>query len=111
MRQQIKLIKISKAPKSSRFKYFAFFNKNGKEIKRGFGANSYSDYTIHKDKNRRNRYIKRHLKDLKTNDPTRAGYLSMYVLWNYPSLTKSISDYKRRLNIYNRTGKFPKKIQ
>ena len=57
-----------------------------------------------------NNYIFRHHKDLKTGDPTRAGYLSMFVLWNKPSLAISIRDYRRRLGIYNRTGKFPTKI-
>jgi hypothetical protein len=76
-----------------------------------FGAKNYSDYTIHHDTVRRNRYIKRHLKDLRTGDPTRAGYLSMFILWNKKSLKASIADYKRRLNVYNRTGKFPKKIK
>ena len=69
-----------------------------------------SDYTIHKDTERRNRYIKRHTKDLRTNDPTRAGFLSMYVLWNKKSYKSSLADYKRRLNTYNKTGKFPKSI-
>ena len=36
----------------------------------------------HKDKDRRNRYIWRHMKDTRTGDPTRAGYLSLYVLCN-----------------------------
>ena len=40
----------------------------------------------------------------------RAGFLSMYILWNKPSFKASLADYKRRLNVYNRTGKFPKKI-
>lgn len=62
-----------------------------------FGAAGYSDYTQHKDKERRNRYIARHAKDLDTKDPTRAGYLSMFVLWNKPTLEASIDDYKRRL--------------
>ena len=70
------------------------------------------DYCCNKHKNikRRNNYIFRHHKDLKTGDPTRAGYLSMFVLWNKPSLAISIRDYRRRLGIYNRTGKFPTKI-
>ena len=69
-----------------------------------------SDYTIHKNKLRRSRYIFRHHKDLKTGDPTRAGYLSMFILWNKPNLKSSIADYRRRLGIYNKTGKFPTKI-
>ena len=69
-----------------------------------------SDNTKHKNKERRNRYISRHRKDLGTGDPTRAGYLSMFILWNKKTLSASIADYRRRLNIYNRTGKFPTKI-
>ena len=69
-----------------------------------------SDFTKHKDRDRRGRYIGRHKKDLKTGNPTKAGYLSMFVLWNKPSLQASIADYRRRLAVYNRTGKFPTKL-
>lgn len=105
----IKILKIKKL-KSGKKKYEITFEKNGKIIKRKFGALGMSDYTIHKNINRRNNYIKRHLKDLKTNDPTRAGYLSMYLLWNKKTFKSSLNDFKKRLNVYNKTGKFPKKI-
>ena len=65
---------------------------------------------LHKDIDRRNRYIIRHATDLKTdkqNDPTRAGYASLFLLWNKPTLESSVKDYNRRLKIYNDTGKFP----
>lgn len=75
-----------------------------------FGQKGASDYTIHKDRERRNRYIDRHMKDTKTNDPTRAGFLSLYVLWNKPSFEASVRDYKTRLGKYNKTGRFPTKI-
>ena len=114
MKQKIKLLSI-KPLKSSPKKYIAEFEitrENGKTSKRTtkFGAKGMSDYTIHKDTERRNRYIKRHTKDLRTNDPTRAGYLSMYILWNKKTFKASLADYKRRLNAYNKTGKFPKSI-
>ena len=65
-----------------------------------FGAKGMSDYSIHKDKERRERYRKRHQKDLKTNDPTRAGYLSYYILWgDSTSRKKNISSYKKRFNL------------
>jgi hypothetical protein len=115
--QKIKLISVKpfKTGTNVTKKYIAEFEistKNGKKRKKStkFGALGMSDYTIHKDKERRNRYIKRHTKDLRTNDPTRAGYLSMYILWNKKTFRASLSDYKRRLNIYNKTGKFPKSI-
>ncbi len=100
-------VKSFKKLKGNSKKYEITFEKNGKIYTRKFGAAGMSDFTIHKDKERRERYISRHKKDLKTGDPMRAGYLSMYILWNKPSLKSSLADYKRRLNTYNRTGKFP----
>ena len=105
----IKVIKFKKL-KTGAKKYEITFNKNGKVYTRKFGASGASDYTKHKDKDRRERYITRHKKDLKTNDPMRPGYLSMYILWNKPTVAASLADYKRRLNSFNRNGKFPKSI-
>lgn len=102
----IKVIKFKKL-KTGAKKYEITFNKNGKVYTRKFGASGASDYTKHKDKDRRERYITRHKKDLKTNDPMRPGYLSMYILWNKPTVAASLADYKRRLNSFNRNGKFP----
>ena len=105
----IKVIKFKKLTSGAK-KFEITFNKNGKTYTRKFGARGMSDFTIHKDKERRERYITRHKKDLRTNDPMKPGYLSMYILWNKPSVSGSLADYKRRLNTYNRTGKFPKGI-
>ena len=110
MKQKTILIKIKKLKKGTK-KYEAEFKKGNKIIKRKFGSMGMSDYTLHNDSKRRNRYIKRHKKDLKTNDPTRAGYLSMYILWNKKTFKASLNDYKRRLNKYNKSGKFRKEIK
>ena len=91
----------------SKHKFMAMFN-DGTTTK--FGARGYEDYTMHKDKCRRERYLHRHGKDLSTQDPTRAGYLSMFLLWNKPTLNQSLRDYKRRLAIYNHTHRFPTQI-
>lgn len=106
-------VKIIKSTNPKKKLMAIFFNKHGKQMKiTHFGAKGMSDYTIHKNKERRERYITRHAKDLDTNDPTRAGFLSMYVLWgNEPSLQKSIKDYKQRLQIYTKSKKFPRKIK
>ena len=64
----IKVISFNKL-KAGKKKYSITFMKNGKKYVRKFGASGMSDYTIHKDKKRRERYISRHKKDLKTNDP------------------------------------------
>ena len=88
----------------------ATFETNGRRKVIHFGAAGMSDVTRHKNTNRRNRYIFRHHKDLGTGNPARAGYLSMFVLWNKPTIAGGIRDYRRRLNVYNRTGKFPTNI-
>ena len=68
---------------------------DGKKTK--FAQVDGSTFIDHKDKEKRKNYIARHKQDLKTNDPQRAGYLSMMLLWNEPSLNASIKDYNRRL--------------
>ncbi len=93
-----KLVKIEKLNNDKK-KYQAIFqNIETEKIKKTkFGASGYSDYTIHKDKERRNNYIQRHKKDLKTKEYTKPGYLSMFILWNKPTLKASIADYKKRI--------------
>jgi len=85
----MQIIKLHGEPK----KYMAIFS-DGKKTK--FGASGMNDYTITGDKDARERYRSRHKKDLDTEDPRRAGYLSFYVLWNKPTIEESIKDYKRR---------------
>ena len=64
-----------------------------------FGASGYSDYTIHKDKARRNRYIARHQARENWQDPYTAGFYSRWLLWNKPTLQESIEDVKKRFGI------------
>lgn len=108
--KQIKLVSITRSSKNDK-KFMAKFEIHGRNRVIHFGARGMSDFTKHKDVTRRNRYISRHRKDLATRDPMRAGYLSMFILWNKPSLRGSIADYRRRLSIYNKRGKFPTKIK
>jgi len=79
-------------------KYDAVFVKpDGREIVQPFGQKGYSDFTKHKDVTRRTRYLKRHRGMVENwNDPTSAGALSRWILWNKPSFKASLSDYKRR---------------
>jgi len=90
---------IKKSDKPNK-KYVAIFTKDdGKTKKTYFGSAGMSDYLKHKDISRRDSYRKRHKKDLDTKDPTRAGYLSYYILWgDSTSLNKNIKDYKRKFN-------------
>jgi hypothetical protein len=106
-KQKLKLVSVRKSTNAGK-KLMATFLVNGKRKRViHFGAAGMSDYRKHKDPNRKKRYITRHRKDLGTKNPARAGFLSMFILWNKKSLGASVADYRRRLNIYNRTGKFP----
>ena len=92
----MRLVRVVESPVTGK-KYRAEF-EGGKHT--DFGASGMSDYTINQDKDRRERYRSRHRKDLETNDPTRAGYLSWYLLWgDSTSLRTNIAEYKRRFNM------------
>ena len=96
-----KLLSVTKSNKKDK-KYDAKFeNKKTKRTKTvSFGPESMDDYTITKDKEQRERYRTRHKKDLKTKDPTRAGYLSYFLLWgNSTSLRENIKNYKKRFGL------------
>ena len=49
-----------------------------------FGQDGASDYTQHKDEERKERYISRHKKRERWGDPSTAGFWSRWVLWNRP---------------------------
>ena len=81
-------------------KLMAIFYKNDKRIKTThFGASGYADYTIHKDKERKNRYLHRHKSNEDWNDYKSAGSLSRYILWGEPTLKESILKYKKRFRL------------
>ena len=76
-----------------------FYTDEGKKIKTTqFGDKRYDNFTIHKDKKRKDLYRKRHHKD-KIDDPMTAGSLSWYLLWNKTTLEASIKEYERRFGI------------
>lgn len=90
---------ISKSDSKGK-KMQAVFYEGDKRIKTThFGASGMSDYTIHKDPERKERYLDRHRKNEKWNQYMTAGSLSRYILWNKPSLSESIKDYKKRFNL------------
>ena len=82
-------------------KLMALFYKDGKIIKTThFGASGYSDFTIHKNSKRKQRYLDRHKKREKWENPCTAGSLSRYVLWEKPILSNSIEFYANRFKLY-----------
>lgn len=66
-----------------------------------FGAKGMSDFTIHKDKERKQRYINRHKarENWTKSGIKTAGFWSKHILWNKPSLRDSIKDTEKRFNI------------
>jgi len=64
-----------------------------------FGAKGMSDFTKHKDEERKELYLTRHKKNEDWKDPMTAGALSRWILWNKPTLKASIDDFKKRFNL------------
>jgi len=66
-----------------------------------FGAKGYEDYTIHKDKERKNRYVTRHKAKENWNKSgiNTAGFWSYWILWNKPSLEDSIQFTEKKFKI------------
>jgi len=107
-----KLMSVEKSNKENKKLKAIFEDKEtGKEKIIHFGDSRYRDYTLINDKkskyyidNEEKReqikslYIKRHMKDLETEAAKTGmtpGALSYYVLWNKPTLSASIKQYKR----------------
>ena len=101
-----KLLKVIKSSKQGK-KWTAIFRKdNGKEKSVHFGYDNpkdkTNDYTLHKDKTRRERYRNRTRNQIKNPNttPLSPSYLSFYLLWgDSTSLKTNIRNYKKRFNL------------
>lgn len=95
-----KLLRVVKSNKAGKKWMAVFKTDSGREKTTHFGTTGMDDYTITKDKEQRARYRTRHKKDLRTNDPTRAGMLSYFLTWGEStSLRQNIASYKKRFNL------------
>ena len=99
-------VTISRSSNSEKKLMAVFEDSEGKKIKTThFGQRGASDYTKHGDKERMERYLERHGGGTTTStkedwkDPTTAGALSRWILWNKPSLKASFDDYKSRFGL------------
>jgi hypothetical protein len=81
-------------------KWDAVFVKDGRTKIVPFGQKGYSDYTKHRDKTRRQRYIDRH-SNMGENwrDPATPGALSRYILWNKKTVRASLADFRKRFHV------------
>lgn len=96
----MKLVKIIKSTNPSK-KYDAFIDVDGKERKVSFGAAGMSDFTIHKDEERKQRYIQRHKEneDWTSSGILTSGFWSRWYLWNLPTKSESLRYIKERFNL------------
>lgn len=97
---KLRLKTIRKSHKKEKKWDAVFVKPDGKEKTVPFGARGMSDYTKHKDKTRKQRYINRHSGMGETfTDPIKAQTLSRFILWNKPTFQASLKDYKRRFKV------------
>ena len=77
-------------------KYVIVFDNPKKTIH--FGSKNSSTFLDHKDKTKRDNYIKRHRVRENWNE-VNAGSLSRFLLWNSTDLNNNLKDYLQRFNI------------
>ena len=61
-----------------------------------FGASGYSDFSKHKDEDRKKNYIARHKPSQNWTDHTTAGFYAKNILWNKPAIEASIRNTNRK---------------
>jgi hypothetical protein len=96
----MKLLSVTPSTKADKKLMAKFETDTGRTKTVHFGAKGMDDYTKTHDKEQRTRYRTRHAKDLTTRDPTKAGFLSYYILWgDSTNLQQNISSYKSRFQL------------
>ena len=95
-----KFIRMSKSDKPKK-KYYALFKRkdNDREKRVYFGSAGMSDFTKHKDVERKKRYISRHQKreNWTNTGVLSAGWWSRFILWNKPTISGSLAEAKSKL--------------
>lgn len=65
-----------------------------------FGDTRYSDYTLHRDADRKKRYLQRHThENFRSTGIYTPGFWSRWLLWNKKTIPLSISDIRDRFGI------------
>jgi hypothetical protein len=82
-------------------KYTAiFYDEKRSKIKTvHFGSAGMSDFTKHKDEERKERYIARHSANENWSDYMTAGSLSYHLLWSKPTLSASYNAYIKKFGL------------
>lgn len=96
----MRLLKLEKSDKPDKKYKATFETDSGRTKTTYFGQAGADDYTLTRDKEQRERYRTRHEKDLRTGDPSRAGFLSYHILWGeHTSVLKNLEAFKRKYNL------------
>ena len=64
-----------------------------------FGQKGGSTYIDHGNDEKKDNYIARHKVNENWRDPTTAGALARFILWNKKTLSASIADFKKRFSL------------
>jgi len=81
-------------------KYTAiFYDNDRRKIKTTHFGSDMSNYTIHKDDERKQRYLARHRANENWDDYMSSGALSRWILWQKPTISESYNDYIKRFNL------------
>lgn len=92
-------VKIKKSNRKGKKLMAEFMINENRKKTIHFGAEGMSDFTKHKDKERKQRYIKRHRKNENWNNPLTAGALSRWILWEEKNIQTAIKKFGKRFKI------------
>tara|TARA_R110002126_G_scaffold283163_1_gene432290 strand:- start:1113 stop:1412 length:300 start_codon:yes stop_codon:yes gene_type:complete len=95
-------VEILKSNRNDKRFVAIFYDSDNKKIKTthfGLKNPKIGTFIDHQNKEMKQNYLKRHIKNEKWNDFETAGSLSRFILWNKPTLVASLNDYKRRFNL------------
>lgn len=88
---------LSKSEKKNKKYTVRFTNPKTNRINNiHFGDSRYEDYTMHKDKDRKNSYIMRHQDKEDWDDYTKSGFWAKHILWNKKTIPLSIQDIESK---------------
>ena len=97
---KIKLLRVEPSEVKP-YKYTAFLHMtepDGRVREKAihFGRQGYEDFTIHKDEERRQRYIARHQARENWENPLTRGFWSRWVLWEKKTLREAVANVRKK---------------
>jgi hypothetical protein len=89
---------LSKSDKPQKKYKITFINPTTNRVnKLYFGASGYQSFTDRNDENRKARYLQRHTEP--SDNPYKPAFWATNLLWNQPTISKSIADIEKRYKI------------